>query len=262
VIARLCASLALLGGCAAAGPSFPVVADVSDVDLQWKPRAGMRLVQRITTDVEMSGPLTGPVSAKDRKQHFVFTRTMEVPSVADAHFDVRFVQDGWLVPATVRLSRGWVPEGVSFDNPALSEQDRALLDAAVKRLVQPLEQGAQLFGRWRVGETKPFAIRFTGLPDTSGSGTGEMTLRRVVMLDGRRAAEFDWRGTSEFLFTGEPGRGMPGRMAIAGKEWRDLATGVALRVTATAQAEFTRQGQRTRVEYESVEALDLAASTL
>ena len=263
-IARLCAAAVLLAACASTstGPSFPVVPGVSDVDVQWKPRQGMRLVQRVKTDVEMAGPLTAQVPGKDRKQHITLTRTIEVPSVGDDYFDMRFIQDGWVVPATVRFSRAWVQQGVRFDNPALSAQDQTLVDGMVRRLAQPFEQAAPLFGRWRVGETKPFAIRFTGLPDTSGSGTGEMTFRRVVTIDGRRAAEFDWRGTTEFLFTGEPGRGMPGHMTIAGTEWRDLETGVALRGTAKAEAEFTRQGRPTRVEYETVEALDLAASTL
>jgi hypothetical protein len=221
----------------------------------------MRLVQRVNTDVAMSGPLTTPVPTKDRKQKITLTRTIEVPTVGDDYFDLRFIQDGWVVPATVRFSRTWAQQGVRFDNPALSAQDQALVDGMVRRLTQPLEQAAPLFGRWRVGETKPFPIRFTGLPDTSGSGNGAMTLRRVVTIDGRRAAEFDWRGTTEFLFTGEPGRGMPGHMTIAGTEWRDLDTGVALRGTAKAQAEFTRQGRPTRVEYATVEAIDLAAST-
>ena len=100
------------------------------------------------------------------------------------------------------------------------------------------------------------------MPDASGSGQGTMTLRGVVSIDGRRAAAFDWTGSTEFLFTGDPGRGVPGRMVLTGREWRDLATGAALRVTAKADAEFTRQGRPTRVEFQTAEMLDLAASRL
>jgi hypothetical protein len=89
-----------------------------------------------------------------------------------------------------------------------------------------------------------------------------MTLRGVVSIDGRRAAAFDWAASTELLFTGDPGRGVPGRMVLTGREWRDLATGAALRVTAKADAEFTRQGQPTRVEFQTAEVLDLAASRL
>ena len=258
----LLAALALLTACATSEPSFPVVSGVPEIDLQWQPRAGMRLVQRVTTDVEMSGPLTGPVPDKDKKQRFTLTRTVEITDVGPEYFDFRFSQDGAVMPATVRFSRTWVPEAIKFDNPTLSSQDQSLLDSAMRRLVQPFTQGAQFFGRWKMGETRPFEIRFTDMPETSGGGQGTMTLRRVVAIDGRRAAEFDWNGTTEFLFTGDPGRGVPGRMTITGKEWRDLVTGAPLRLTATAAAEFTRQGRPTRVKYQTTEVLDMAVSTL
>jgi len=51
-------------------------------------------------------------------------------------------------------------------------------------------------------------------------------------------------------------------MVLTGREWRDLATGASLRVTAKADAEFTRQGRATRVEFQTAEVLDLAASRL
>jgi hypothetical protein len=51
-------------------------------------------------------------------------------------------------------------------------------------------------------------------------------------------------------------------MVLTGREWRDLATGASLRMTAKADAEFTRQGQATRVEFQTAEVLDLAASRL
>jgi hypothetical protein len=51
-------------------------------------------------------------------------------------------------------------------------------------------------------------------------------------------------------------------MTITGKEWRDLETGAPLRLTATADAEFTRQGRPTRVKYRTAEVLDVAASSL
>ena len=257
------AALVLLAGCASTSdPSFPVVPGVQAIDLTWQPRAGMRLVYLVTTDVEASGALTRPMADKDKKQHISMTRTIEVTDVGPEHFDVRFAQDGSAIPATLRLSRAWVAEAVRFDNPALGGQDQHLVDTTLRRLAEPFTQSAQFFGRWTVGETRPFDIRFTGMPDTSGSGQGTMTLRGVVSIDGRRAAAFDWTASTEFLFTGDPGRGVPGRMVLTGREWRDLATGASLRVTAKADAEFTRQGQPTRVEFQTAEVLDLAASRL
>ena len=259
------AALILLAGCASgpmSDPGFPVVPGVQAIDLTWQPRAGMRLVYLVTTDVEASGALTRPMADKDKKQHVELTRTIEVTDVGPEHFDVRFAQDASVIPATLRLSRAWVPEAVRVDNPALDSFDQHRLDSTLRRLAQPFTQSAQFFGRWTVGETRPFDIGFTGMPDTSGSGQGTMTLRGVVSIEGRRAAAFDWTGSTEFLFTGDPGRGVPGRMVLTGREWRDLATGAALRMTAKADAEFTRQGQATRVEFQTAEVLDLAASRL
>ena len=259
------AALILLAGCASASmsdPSFPVVPGVQAIDLSWQPRAGMRLVYLVTTDVEASGAPTRPMADKDKKQHVSLTRTIEVTDVGPEYFDVRFAQDGSAIPATLRFSRAWVPGAVRPDNPALDSFDQHRLDSTLRRLAQPFTQSAQFFGRWTVGETRPFDIPFTGMPDTSGSGQGTMTLRGVVSIGGRRAAAFDWTGSTEFLFTGDPGRGVPGRMVLTGREWRDLATGASLRVTAKADAEFTRQGQPTRVEFQTAEVLDLAASRL
>ena len=236
---------------------------VRDIDLTWQPRAGMRLVYLVTTDVEASGALTRPMADTDKKQHVALTRTIEVTDVGPgADFDVRFAQDGSAIPATLRFSRAWVPGAVQFDNPALGSQDQGLIDSTLRRLAQPFTQSAQFFGRWTVGETRPFDIHLIGMPDTSGSGQGTMTLRGVVSIEGRRAAAFEWSGSTEFLFTGDPGRGVPGRMVLTGREWRDLATGAALRMTAKADAEFTRQGRPTRVEFQTAEMLDLAASRL
>lgn len=255
--------VAALSGCALRQePSFPAVSGVEQIDLEWRPRAGMRIVQRVTTDVDASGALTRPLAEGDKAQHIVLTRSLDITDVGPTYVDLRFGQDGYVVPATLRVSRAAVPESVRPDDPSASEGDARKLDVAMRQLAQPLTQSAQLLGRWRVGETRPFEIRLTGLPDTSGSGEGTATLRRVVMVDGRRAAEFEWTGHTEFLFTGEPGRGVPGRMTLEGREWRDLETGATLRSTATARAEFTRQGRPTQVEYRTVEVIDLAQSRL
>lgn len=255
--------VAALSACAMRqGPSFPTVAGVDQIDLEWRPRAGMRIVQRVTTDVDASGALTGPLAERDKKQHIVLTRSLDITDVGPGYVDLRFGQDGFVVPATLRVSRAVVAESVVPDDASASDGDKKKLDLAMRQLVQPLTQSAQLFGRWRIAETRPFEINLTGLPDTSGSGQGTATLRRVVAIDGRRAAEFEWTGHTEFLFTGEPGRGVPGRMTLEGREWRDLETGATLRSTATARAEFTRQGRPTQVEYRTVEVIDLAQSRL
>ena len=216
----------------------------------------------VTTDVEASGELTQPLADTDKKQRVSLTRSLEVTDVGPDHFDVRFAQDGAAIPATLRFSRSWAAGSVTFDNPTLGAEEQRLVDTTLRRLAQPFTQSAQFFGKWTVGESRPFDIDVIGIPDASGSGQGTMTLRGIVAIDGRRAAAFDWTGSTEFLFTGEPGRGVPGRMTLTGREWRDLATGASLRVTAKADAEFTRQGRPTRVKFQTAEVLDLAASRL
>jgi hypothetical protein len=112
------AALIVLAGCASTSDSsFPVVSGLQAIHLTWQPRAGMRLVYLVTTDVEASGALARPMADKDRKQHISLTRTIEITDVGPEHFDVRFAQDGSAIPATLRFSRAWVAEAVRFDNP-------------------------------------------------------------------------------------------------------------------------------------------------
>jgi len=259
----LAVAIALLAGCAerASGPAYPVDPSVQQIDLKWQPRAGMRLVYRVTTDVVASGPLTRPVPESDKTQHLSRTRSLEITDAGADYFDVRLVQDGWPLPATVRFSREWDRLDVKLD-ASVADDEKSAVDAASRQLGDLFAQGAQFFGPWKVGDSRPFEVRVSGISDASGGGQGSMTLRRVVGIEGRQAAEFDWKATTEFLFTGEPGFGAPGRMSITGKEWRDLATGASLRVTAKGDAEFTRQGQATRVAYQTDEVLDIAASRL
>lgn len=258
--------LLVLGGlCACAraetGPAYAPVAGVQEVNLEWQPTTGMRLVYRVTTDVEASGPLTQPVADKDKKRHVALTRSLEVTDVGPEYFDVRFSQNGVTLPATLRFSRAWEPLKVQPDSPVvLGDKEQSALEAALRQLGEPFAESAKFFGRWKVGDTRPFDIQLSAVPGASGSGRGTMTFRRVVMIDGRQAAEFDWKGRTEFVFAGDPGRGAPGTMTIAGQEWRDLVTGASLRLTAKAEAEFTRQGQPTKVEYQTDEVLDASAS--
>lgn len=260
-LAPLLAGAALLAACAElAPPAFPVVPGVREVDLVWQPKAGLRLLHRVTTDVEASGPLTRPIADTQKKQRLSLSRTTEVTAAEPEYFDLRFAEDGIPVPATLRFSRAWAPLGIRFDDPALADKDRRAVDATMRQLGEPFRQGAQFFRHWKIGDVQPFEIHLSGLPGASGSGEGTMTFVRVVKVEGRDAAEFHWQGRAEFLFSGEPGRGVPGRISISGQEWRDLATGAALRVRAKASAEFTRQGQPTHVDYGTEEVLDVAGS--
>jgi hypothetical protein len=256
---------ALLAACARAAmePSYTAVPGVQEVDLTWQPREGMRLVHRVTTDVAASGPLTKPMADTDKKQHISLTRTVEVTGVGPDHFDVRLAQNDAVLPATLRFSRDWAPKEVRPDKPdALGEKGREALDTTLRQAAEPLVQSAQFFRHWKVGQTRSFDIQLSSVPGANGEGRGTMTFLRVVVIDGRQAAEFEWQARTEFVFTGDPGKGVPGWMTISGREWRDLATGASLRLTAKASAEFARQGEPTRVEYETAEVLDLTASRL
>jgi hypothetical protein len=262
-LAPLLAGAAWLSGCAElAAPAFPVVPDVREVDLKWQPRPGLRLVHRVTRDVEASGSLTRSMAEEQKKQRMSMTRTTDITAVGADYFDLRFAEDGAPIPATLRFSRAWTPLEIRFDDPALGDKDRKAIDAALRKFSEPFSQAGQFFRRWKVGDAQPFDIALPALPGMRGKGEGSMTLVRVVMIDGRQAAEFHWRGQTEFLFTGEPGRGVPGWMSVTGREWRDLATGALLRLSAKASAEFTRQAEPTQVEYRTEEVLDPAGSRL
>jgi hypothetical protein len=256
----------LVAGCAstdATAPQFAGVAGVQEVDLRWQPAPGMRLVQRVTTEMEVSGPLTRPLPDAQKKQRIALVRTTEVAAVAPDHFDVRFAQDDVTVPATLRFSRAWEPLTVTPDAAAgASGVNATALEATMRALGEPLTRAAHVFRRWKVGDTQPFEVRLAAIPGASGNANGTMTFRRVVVVDGRQAAEFDWRSRAEFIFIGEPGRGVPGRMDLAGHEWRDLATGAQLRLNARGEAQFIRQGEATKVQYRTEEILDVAASRL
>lgn len=267
--ALLVTAVLLLSACASPrapssmAPSYPAVPGIGEVDLVWHPREGMRLVHTVTKDIEASGPLTKPVAAKDRKQHISLTRAVEVTAVGPDYFEVRFTQDGFALPATLRISRDWTAVDARVDETAqLDDKERQALEVTVKQVGEPFVQSSRFLGHWKVGETRPFDIELTAMPDTSGRGQGTMTFRGVVLVGNRQAAEFDWQARAEFLFAGDPGRGVPGQMNIVGREWRDLATGASLRVTARADAEFSRQGRPAIVASETAEVLDLEQSRL
>ena len=61
----------------------------------WQPRQECASFSVVTTDVEMSGPLTGPVPDKDKKQRFTLIRTVEITDVGPEYFDSGFLSTAW-----------------------------------------------------------------------------------------------------------------------------------------------------------------------
>jgi hypothetical protein len=263
-IAAMLAGAALLSGCAGGlrTPDYPAAGPVGEIDLQWRPQTGMRLVHQVTMMMEASGPLTRPLAEPQKKQRSSLTRVVEVAATGPDYFDLRFTQNGAAIPATARFSTGWQLREIRVDDPGMAAADREAVEAAVRHISGPLAQGAQFFRRWQAGQPQRFDIPLGPLPGASGNGQGTMTFRRVVLVEGRRAAEFDWQGETDFVLSGEPGHGVPGRMRMSGREWRDLSTGASLRLAGTAAGQFVNQGQTTEVSYQTEEVLDLSGSRL
>ena len=145
-----------------------------------------------------------------------------------------------------------------FDDPArLSEQDRARVNSALRQLEEPFLRTAQFFRLWKVGDRYPLALHLADLPGATVAGTGTMTLRQVVLIRSREAAEFEWEGTVDFSFSGTTGQ-----MTVTGREWRDVATGVSVGLVANGRAEFAVRGQPALMDYETREALNFSDSAL
>lgn len=239
-------------------PEYPAVPGIHDIDLRWQPKAGMRIVHDVVTNIDVSGDAMRSVPKEQRKQQTSSTRTADITEVGPDFFMVRFGQNGVTLPVTVQFSSAWAPQQVLFDDPAsLSEQDRARVNRALRQVEEPFLQTAQFFRLWKVGERYPLELHLAGLPGATVAGTGTMTLRQVVLIRSRRAAEFDWEGTVDFSFSGTTGQ-----MAVTGREWRDVATGVSVGLVANGTAEFAVRGQPARMEYATREALNFSDSAL
>ena len=214
--ARLsCAALILLAGCASTMSSraFPSCRACRPSISTGSPGRECASFSLVTTDVEMSGALTRP----DGRQG------QEAARHADPHhrghgrgtgaFRLRFAQDGSVIPATLRFSRAWVPEAVRLDNPALdsSDQQSARLDAAAARptlhavgaVLRPLDGRRDPALRHWLHRDAGHERERAGDDDAPRRGLDRRPAGRGVRLE---------RGTTEFLFTGDPGRGVPGRM--------------------------------------------------
>jgi len=244
----------------AASPDTPslsggeTVLGATEVDLkQWEWRAGLKLVYQVSSKETTSG---GPKLPDDKRlQSKSQSRTIEVLTVTSSYVEIRVQESGGGFPAAVfRLSKDWSLLDTRIEDPAFISLE-PLVKGIAKDMFNQKGGGpawvSRFDGRWKVGESRMIETHSTSPP----KNMERVTLRRVVTIGGRRAAEFDSQGCGEVNVFG-----VKAQFTFTGKRFIDLAAGVTVTMKVMEDAEFVLQGERVRMHIESDETLDFAQS--
>ena len=154
-------------------PEFPEVPGVQEIDLQFRPRAGMRLTCDASTTAEVA---TGFLPSERKRSETASKITLDIPTVGPDYFDFAITASQFPGTVTVRFStKNWSLLRFAFDDGTgkkeirLDEEsvvglDRKKVDLQeLKADLQPvqdlLKQTSQFWGRWRVGELRPLEFR-------------------------------------------------------------------------------------------------------
>jgi hypothetical protein len=205
----------------------------------------------MTVSVRLSGTVVQSEPESKRVQSVSVLRTIEFPDVGPGYFDVRVSQNGVNVPATMRFSNGFSLLDIKYDTDVAGAPDMEKVKAAVNPLLAKLQETRSVYGKWKVGETRAIEFQF---PNPVGSGVaikGTTRLRRIVLVGGRAACEFQFEGTGDMKM-----QSGPIRMIMKGQEFRDIGTGLPIGQAGTGHADVSLQGKSFRVEIETEEVLD------
>lgn len=243
----LCTLLAV-AGCAT---TYPTVSGFDSVNITRQPKAGMRLaVWKITT---IRRPGQQPVSSTQ----LVIT---DITIVTPDFYECRVTENAVSLPATLRIGKDLSAEVRFDDSAAVTEADRLKVKTVLNQFKEANSRVLDQFsGPWRLGDARSGTFRLPNEfpmprePDIAFKMSS--TLRRVVLFNGRQAAEFTFTGTSQNAFSQ-----YPARFSIVGKTCIDLATGFELRSLWTGQGEWRMQTYNFYREFEGEEAVDLDAS--
>ena len=250
---------------------FPEVPGVQEIDLQWRPKAGMRLTCDASTTAEVA---TGFLPSERKRSETASKITLDIPTVGPDYFDFAITASQFPGTVTVRFStKDWSLLRFAFDDGTgkkeirLDEEsvvglDRKKVDLQeLKADLQPvqdlLKQTSQFWGRWRVGELRPLEFR---LPIPEGAGTTfvfNSILRRVVLIIGRAAAEFEQAGKGQMAF-----REVRVSVEVTGTQWVDLLTGLSLRSVQKVTGAGTSQDEPRKIEIANEQTLDCTGSRL
>ena len=250
---------------------FPEVPGVQEIDLQWRPKAGMRLTCDASTTAEVA---TGFLPSERKRSETASKITLDIPTVGPDYFDFAITASQFPGTVTVRFStKDWSLLRFAFDDGTgkkeirLDEEsvvglDRKKVDLQeLKADLQPvqdlLKQTSQFWGRWRVGELRPLEFR---LPIPEGAGTTfvfNSILRRVVLIIGRAAAEFEQAGKGQMAF-----REVRVSVEVTGTQWVDLLTGLSLRSVQKVTGAGNSQDEPRKIEIANEQTLDCTRSRL
>jgi len=250
---------------------FPEVPGVQEIDLQWRPKAGMRLTCDASTTAEVA---TGFLPSERKRSETASKITLDIPTVGPDYFDFAITASQFPGTVTVRFSTkdwsllrfafddGTGKKEIRLDEEAVVGLDRKKVDLQkLKAELQPiqdlLKQVSQFWGRWRVGELKPFEVR---LPMQGGADAAfvlNSILRRVVLINGRAAAEFEQAGHGQMAF-----REASVSVEVTGTQWVDLLTGLSLRSVQKVTGAGTSQDEPRKIEIANEQTLDCTRSRL
>ena len=253
-------------------PEFPEVPGVREIDLQWKPKVGMHVVHVVSSALKVS---TGLLPWDKQRAETRTTRAMDFVAVKPDY--VEFGITG--VPGSIRLSRkdlsllrisfydsGSVKE-LRFDeggnvdlrdSVGIAKEQLGKLRAALAPVQNVFRTASKFLGRWRVGELRTVEIEFPmSSPTEKAKVLLNSSLRRVVLVNGRAAAEFTGIGRASMSFAAGKGE-----LQLLATQWVDLLTGMTLRSSGRANGKISGQGKEASYELVSEEVLDLDASRL
>jgi hypothetical protein len=242
-------------------PGTTVSGGLREIDLQWRPKNGMRLVHHVSTTLRTftAGNSVGPVSTRTTN----VLREMRIDGVDEqGSFDVRMIENGVPTPITLRFARDWTLLAFKPDDPKiLAQADPTKVRNAQKIIETSLKQLNQWFGRWRVGEVRSFEFVIPNPPNADLVLKSKATLRRITMIQDRAVAEFWIVGSGDMgLVSGVVPIVAP--MVSRGESSLDLATGGLLNSSSTMRGTVGAGSQGLRVELETSDVLDFNQSRL
>lgn len=223
----------------------------SEIEILFKPKADAKISYK-TIRILNARDSTGRVMSWTGSDG----RVMDIVSATADSVEVRLTMPKGPARATFTMSRRGAVEKVVFDRTMFGSD--YLFGEALAQLVVHEVMYRQ---PWKSGDTRPLTVSLppemrdlgAALRDMS---SGTVTFRRVVTLDGRVAAEFDYTriwGLSDM-------RGASTRWEMTGQQWFDAKTGILLRLTGKVKGSLSGSSGAVSVDGTGEETVVLSES--